>query len=225
MSDNTQVTGTTDAELAAPIDPTSAQETPAQGEAQETPVSQTYVTKVELDQILAETLRRAKQSDKDRMKQIDEKLNSIKTRLEAGGTQLTPQQVNALREQIEEEGGEGQVTAQASAMTPEMKAQAEFVYAQLEATFADVGVTVTPNDPEYREIKAVLDDPNGSLAKLIRVAARQAEAKVERVASLKQGASARAVSAGGMQGASTRTLSAEEKISKGLSGKWSESPR
>ncbi|MBI5942877.1 MAG: hypothetical protein HY864_00795 [Chloroflexi bacterium] len=219
MADNTQITGTTGAELAASPDQTSAQ----QGEAQETPVSPSYVTKEELDQILAENFRRTKQSERDRMKQIDDKLSAIKTRLEAGGTQLTPQQVNALREQIEEEGGsEGQAAAQASATTPEMQAQAEFVYAQLEATFADVGTKVTPNDPEYREIQAVLDDPKGSLPKLIRVAARQAEAKAERITSLKQGAAARAVSAGGMQSTSTRTLTAEEKISKGLSGNWAE---
>jgi hypothetical protein len=152
------------------------------------------VTKEELEQIMAETLRRAKQSDKDRAKQIDEKLNAITTRLQSGGNQLTPQQVNVLREQIEEEVHvEPKAEAQASAVPPEVQAQTDFVYAQMDATFADVGTVVTPNDPEWTEINAVLNDPNGSLAKLIRVSARQAEAKAVRETAQKTQAAARVV--------------------------------
>ncbi len=225
MADITQVAGTAAAELATPLDPTSVQGATEQVEAQEKPASPTYVTKEELDQIMAETLRRAKQSDKDRMKQIDDKLNTIKTRLESGGTQLTPQQVNVLREQIEEEGDVKQVAAQASAMTPEVQAQVDFIYDQLDETFADVGTTVTINDPEWAAIKAALDDPKGSLAKMIRVAAKQAEAKAARVASQQAAAPARAVSAGGQQTTTSKKLSAEEKLSQGLSGNWSETRR
>lgn len=204
MADDLRTTGTAGAELATPITPPSAQTVPAVETAQEKPAEPKYVTKEELDQIMAETLRRAKQSDRDRMKQIDEKLTTIKTRLESGGTQLTQQQVNVLREQIEEEviptsPAEQKVDAPASALPPEVQAQVDYIHAQLDATFADVGVTVLPSDPEWKAIKEVMDDPNGSLSKLIRIAAKQAEAKQERTASLKEGAAARVISGGPTQ--------------------------
>lgn len=199
MADDTQVTGTTAAGLATPPEPTLAQTPSTTEAAQETPETPVYVTKQELDQMMAETLRRAKQSDRDRMKQIDTKLSDIKTRLEAGGTQLTPSQVDVLREQIEQEveSPTGQAQAPASAMTPEMQAQADYVYSQMDETFADVGTAVTVSDPEWKEIKAALDDPKGSLPKLIRVTAKQAEAKALRIASQKEGAAARVSNGGG----------------------------
>ena len=203
MADDLRTTGTAGAELATPITPPSAQTVPAVETAQEKPAEPKYVTKEELDQIMAETLRRAKQSDRDRMKQIDEKLTNIKTRLESGGTQLTQQQVNVLREQIEEEviptSPAEQKEAPASAIPPELQAQVDYVYAQIDATFADVGTTVLPSDPEWKAIKDVMDDPKGSLPKLIRIAAKQAEAKQERTASLKESAAARVVSGGPTQ--------------------------
>ena len=225
MADETRTTGTTGSELATPNTPTSAQTVPAVETAQEKPAEPQYVTREVLDQTIAETLRRAKQSDRDRIKQIDDKLNTIKTRLESGGAQLTPQQVNVLREQIEEEDSVEQVAAQASAVTPEMQAQVDFIYDQLDETFADVGTTVTTNDPEWAAIKEALDDPKGSLAKMIRIAAKQAEAKAVRVASQQAAAPARAVSAGGQQTTTSKKLSAEEKLSQGLSGNWSETRR
>lgn len=202
MADETKATGTPGAELATPIDPPSAQTVPAGETAQEKPAEPKYVTIEELDQRMAETLRRVKQSDRDRMKQIDEKLTTIKTRLESDGNQLTPQQVNVLREQIEDEvisPAEQRVEAPASALPPEVQAQVDYFYAQLDATFADVGTTVLPSDPEWKDIKQAMDDPNGSLARVIRIAAKQAEAKQERTASLKESAAARVVSGGPTQ--------------------------
>ena len=201
MADETRTTGTTGSELATPNTPTSAQTVPAVETAQEKPAEPQYVTREVLDQTIAETLRRVKQSDRDRMKQIDEKLTTIKTRLESGGTQLTQQQVNVLREQIEEEviSPAEQKEAPASALPPEVQAQVDYVYAQIDATFADVGTTVLPSDPEWKAIKEVMDDPKGSLPKLIRIAAKQAEAKQERTASLKESAAARVVSGGPTQ--------------------------
>jgi hypothetical protein len=211
MADDTQVTGTTAAGLATPPAPTLAQTTSPTEAAQETPETPVYVTKEELDQLMAETLRRAKQSDRDRMKQIDEKLTTIKTRLEAGGNQLTPSQVSVLRDQIEEEADTATpAKAPASAMTPEMQAQADFVYAQIDAAFEDVGTAVTPNDPEWKQIKDVLDDPKGSLAKAIRAASKAAEIKAERLASQKDNAAARVGSGGPQTTGVTAATSANE---------------
>jgi hypothetical protein len=207
MADDTQVTGTPAVELATPPEPTSAQTTSATTEAaQETPVQPAYVTKAELEQMMTETLRRVKQSDRDRAKQTDDKLNAIRTRLETGGAQLTPSQVNVLREQIENES-EVPAQAPASALTPEMKEQADYVYAQLDATFEDVGAIVTPNDPEYKAIKEALDDPKGSLAKVIRIAGKAAEAKAARVASQKENAAARTIGNGGSTNSDPNNIS------------------
>lgn len=201
--DNTQVTGNT-VEGVATLTQPSAQDVSANAEtAQETPVGQKYVTEEAFEQKLAEAIRRVKQSDKDRMSLIDKKLEAIKSRLESGGQQLSPQQVNALREQITEEVGDAtdvkQEKPQASGISAEMQAQADFVYAQLDETFADVGTSVTPNDPEWVQIKEVLDSPKGSIPKLIRVAGKAAEAKAERIATQKNTAAARAVSGGDAQ--------------------------
>lgn len=219
--ETTQVTGTTALGLAIPAEPTLAQTTSQQEAAPETPVQPAYVTREELEQTMAETLRRVKQSDKDRMKQIDTKLDAITTRLQSSGAQLTPQQVNVLREQITEEveGTSAQDTrSPASNLTPEMQRQADYVSDQLDLVFADVGATVDRNDPEWKEVKAVLDDPKGNLAKLIRIAGKQAEAKIARLAAQKENAAARAISAGGAQSTTTPTLTPEQKISQGLWG-------
>jgi len=225
MADDTQITGTTAAGLATPPEPTLTQDTSTEAAA-ETPVQPKYVTEEALEQKATEIIRRMKQSDKDRMKQIDTKLSDIKARLESGGAQLNASQVNVLREQIEQEVDSGvQAQAPASALTPEMQAQADFVYSQIDAAFEDVGTSVTANDPEWKLIKDALDDPKGSLAKAIRAASKAAETKAQRLASQKNNAAARAVSAGGAQSNTTQTLSPEQKISKGLSGNWSESRR
>ncbi|CAK0744694.1 hypothetical protein CCP3SC15_1310005 [Gammaproteobacteria bacterium] len=214
MAETTQVTGTAGAVVAPPIDPTLAQTIPTTEAAPETPVQPTYVTKEELDQIMAETLRRAKQSDRDRMKQIDEKLSAIKTRMEAGGAQLTASQVDVLRDQVEqslEPTPVGQSLAPASALTPEMQAQVDYVYSQIDATFADVGTAVTPNDPEWKAIKEALDDPKGSLPKAIRAASKAAEAKAVRLAEQASGAAAR-VSSGGPQSPVTTSASSSHDL-------------
>lgn len=217
--ETTQVTGIPDAGTATLQSQTSAQTTSPADAAQEKPVEPKYVTEDVLEQKLADTLRRMKQSDKDRMKLIDDKLGAIKTRLETSGAQLTPQQETALRDQIADDlEPKESATAPASALTPEMQQQADYVFSQLDATFADVGASVTPNDPEWKEVKTILDDPKGNLAKLIRVAGKQAEAKIARLAAQKENAAARTISAGGAQSSTTPTLTPEQKISQGLWG-------
>jgi len=199
MTDDQLDTGTTDAGLAALQDQTLTQDASSEA-APETPVeTPTYVTKEELDRRDAELIRRVKQSGRDSMKQIANELTTIKDRLAATGVQLTPQQETALRNKITSDFEAKDDDEPASSITPEMKSQADFVYAQIDATFADVGTTVLPTDPEFKAIKDVLNDPNGSLPKLIRVTAKAAETKAVRVASHKQSAAARVGSGGEAQ--------------------------
>ena len=61
----------------------------------------------------------------------------------------------------------------------------------------DVGVYVSPRDPEYARIQRELENPNGSLAKTIRAAGVAAEAKKARLQQAKQNAQARTMSGGG----------------------------
>jgi len=192
MTDITQVAGTTDAGTATPQAPTSTENTSAQGAQTETPAQPTYVTKEELAQTTAEIIRRVQQSGKDRMKQIATELQSMKSRLEATGMQLTPQQEATLRDKIASDlDPDEQAEAPASAITPEMRVQADFVFSQIEEAFVDAGMRVTANDPEWKAIQDVLDDPKGSLAKVIRAAGKAAETKAERVSSQKSTAAAR----------------------------------
>lgn len=201
MADDQLDTGTTDAELATQQDQSLAQEASTPEAAAESPVeTPTYVTKEELDRREAELIRRLNQSGKDRAKQINAQLTTIKDHLTAIGSQLSPQQESVLRAKIEADlEPKDEESAPASAVTPEMKSQADFVYAQIDATFADVGMTVLPTDPEFKAIKEVLDDPNGSLPRLIRVTGKQAEAKVARVALQKKNAAARVLGGGESQ--------------------------
>jgi len=140
------------------------------------------------------------QSGKDRMKQISSELQSIKSRLEATGVQLTPQQEATLRAKIASDlDPEEQEETPASGLTPEMRAQADFVFGQIEEAFTDAGMRVTANDPEWKTIQDVLDDPKGSLAKAIRAAGKAAEAKAQRVNKQKGSAAARVPSGGAGQ--------------------------
>ena len=201
MADDQLDTGTTDAELATQQDQSLAQEASTPEAAAESPVeTPTYVTKEELDRRDAELIRRVKQSGRDSMKKISDELTTIKDRLLATGVQLTPQQETALREKITSDfEATEQDDAPASTLSPEMKTQADFIYAQLDATFATVGMNVLATDPEFKAIKAVLDDPNGSLPKLIIVAGKQAEVKAARVALQKKNAAARVLGGGESQ--------------------------
>jgi hypothetical protein len=199
MDTTTQVTETTAAGTATPQGQTSAVQVPEQQETPQESQSPAYVTKEDLERFGAELLRREKQSSKDRMKAVDDKLNAIKTRLESGGGQLSQQQVSALRAQVEEDLDGGQVEAPASAITPEMQAQADFVFRQIDETFADVGMQVTANDPEWKLVQDVLDNPKGSVSKAIRAAAEASRMKAERVSRQKGSAAARVPSGGAGQ--------------------------
>ena len=216
-----QVTETTAVEV-APLSQTSteqvAETTPAESQ------SPKFVTQEELERFGAELLRREKQSSKDRMKAVDEKLNAIKTRLETGGGQLSQQQVNALRAQVEEDLDGGLEKAPASAITPEMQAQIDYADQVMHESFADAGMTVTANDPEWDDIQKVLDDPKGSYGKLARVSEKAAMRKAERVKTQATSAAARVPSGGAGTTTTTKKLTPAEKISKGLKGSWNTVP-
>lgn len=179
-----------------------------------------YVTKEEFDRLMADNLRRMKQSDKDRAANVDKKLNDILSRFEKGNAQLSQQQVDVLRQQIEDETEpQTQGAPPASSVTPEMQANSDYISGELAHLWEETGVSVTPNDPEFTQIKAVLDNPQGNMAKLMYAAGKAAETKAARIERLKENADARVIAGGGTT-TFTKPMTAEEKISRGLGGQW-----
>lgn len=173
--------------------------TTPQGEAQEKQQAPQYVTKEELGQITEEILRRAKQSDRDRAKQINDELLEIKTLVTKTGVQITPEQEAKLREELTDKiDAELPTQGQSAAPTASQPAPVDKFLADV---FAEAGTQVTPNDPEWKDLQAVLDktwnDPQG-LPKVLVAATKAATAKAARTAAMQETAAAR-VGGGGSQ--------------------------
>jgi len=194
--------------VATPQVQTSAQ--PASTEAaQENAQAQTpqYVTVEQLSQFGEQLASRLKQSDRDRTARINSEIAQIKSRLEATGVQLAPEQELKLRNRIGDEidqpaENEPQATAgQASPASPDQLI-AEFVG----DIFADVGTVVTKTDPEWAELQAVIDrtfnDPKGHI-KVTRAAIDAAQKKAQRTTSNSDNAAARILGGGGSQPTNT----------------------
>ena len=200
------------------INPAPTSETPATDQVQSQENQQEepqYVTRKDLDGFATEILRRAKQSDRDRNKQINDELDKIKNVLEKAGTPVSPAQEAALRNTITDQldaEEEPQPTGQ-SAARPEIDPVDKF----LGGIFAETGEEVTPNDPEWQDLKKVLDDnfnnPNG-LAKVTMAATKAATAKKERKASMQDTATARVGGGGDRQPAGPVDGSGRDQLEK-----------
>ena len=189
---------------AAPVPgqvPPSAPVTTPQGEAQEQqPAQPQYVTKEDMARFADEILSRAKQSDRDRSKAITSQLEEIKGMLAKAGTTLAPDQEAKLRDQIADQiDVVEQPQAGQSAVPP--PATPSPVDKFLADVFAEAGATVTPNDPEWKDLQAVMDktwnDPQG-LPKVLVAATKAANIKAARTAAMQETAAAR-VGGGGSQ--------------------------
>lgn len=101
---------------------------------------------------------------------------------------------------------EAQASNSQQAPSEDAAQQVQFVYQQIDQTFATVGTRVTPNDKEWATIEAALNDPKGSLAATQLAAADAARAKGLRVSSQQKKAAAR-VTSGGEQNATPNDIS------------------
>ena len=192
-----QAIGTPDQGTATPEIPAQTQAQPAN----ETPVTPSYVTKEELEKATAEIIRRVQQSNKDRQKQVNSELDAIKNRLSGTGVQLSQEQEQALRGKISDDlDGNPEADVPASTTTPEIQAQIDYVFSQIEDAFSVVGQKVTENDPEWKQVEAALNDPKGSLGKTISAATQAAALKKQRTQARQAGAEARVTGAGGSAG-------------------------
>jgi len=221
---------TADAPVEEAITPEPTSEAQATEQVQPQESQQTepkYVTQEDLEGFATDILRRAKQSDRDRNKQINDELTKIKGVLEKSGAPLSEEKEAALRNTITDQiDAEDEPQPRGQSAAPP---QADPVGAFLGGIFAEAGETVTENDPEWKALKKVMDDnfnnPNG-LPKILVAATNAANAKKERKTSLQETATAR-VGGGGSSANNTGAsdLSPTDKISRGLKeASWTQAP-
>jgi hypothetical protein len=69
-------------------------------------------------------------------------------------------------------------------LPPEIREQVGNVYYQIGETFQQVGVDVTPDDPEWKLIQAEIEDESGSLSRTLLAAEEAASKKKQRLNSM-----------------------------------------
>lgn len=203
MTDPEQTGQTVTQGVATPQVQTSAPTTSTTEAAQEnTQATPQYVTVEQLSQFGEQLASRLKQSDRDRTAKINSEIAQIKSRLEVTGVQLAPEQELKLRDKIGNEIDEpptDNVQTQAGQASPAAGADqliADFVG----YVFTDAGTTVTKDDPEWKDLQAVIDttynDPMGHI-KITRAAYKAAETKAQRTTANSESAAARVLGSGG----------------------------
>jgi hypothetical protein len=198
--------------------------TPAQPAASpEQPAEQPqYVTKKDLDQFATEIVSRVKQSDRDRTRNVETQLKGITEMLTKANVAITPEMQAALRGEIESRvDGETQATPeQPGPQQPQGLGPGHPVFDATMEIYETEKLDVKATDPEFRNIQTALDDPNGSMVKYIMAVQKAVSEKRERLELQKDTADARTLG-GGEARPSSKPLTPEEKISKGLSsGQW-----
>ncbi len=176
----------------APEKGAEADSTPA-----EEPAAPDYVTKDDLKAFRSEVLDRAGQNAEKKIKANLRAYEGMAKFQADLGAPIDPAVQEKARAAIINAGylAEDSEHPQQNAQADDQWAQ--YVSAQLDETFTEIGVQVNPGDPEWKPLEQALSDPNGSLAKVLRMAAKQAEIKKERVASKTSKAKTRVGSSGG----------------------------
>ena len=217
---------------AAPQDQTS-EETTAQGQTQETQKAEPKpVTVDDLKQFGDALVRRFTQSSRDREKAIKKEVDGLRQQMTAAGITPTAEQEQKLRETVaqkyedteEEETDEAQ---DVQASTPATDQAIRYLNDQISDVFAEIGTTVQKGDPEFKDLQAAVDkfwtDPKG-LAKILIATQKAATAKQARLQQNSRGAAGRVTGASGERTTTTPTLSARDKISRGLKGPYNQGP-
>ena len=171
---------------------------PAEGDAEQPkPAEKEYVEKKDMTAFADEIVRRISQSTKARTQAIEDQIKSQKTLLEGAGIKIDASQEAELRKKVAE-------TLEDQDVSPAPQGAAvqgqDAINAFTAEVFETEGVSITPNDPEWKELEKALKDPRGSMAKYTKVLHDQVAAKKERVEVRRENADARTPS-----GASERT--------------------
>lgn len=188
--------------------PTTPQEGAAQENAQGTPQ---VVTMEQLSQLLEERdqklVTRLKQSDRDRSKRIEGEIEGLKGLLSKTGVQLAPEQELKMREEIGARIDEVAEEPQTQAGPASPQGADQFIASFVNDVFDKVGVRVTTQDPQWKELQAVIDanwnNPKGHI-EVMMAATKAAQEKLAAKNSNFETASARVFGSGGA-GQSTGT--------------------
>jgi hypothetical protein len=189
----------------APVPPT-GETTPQAPAAQSAPQEQQAdkpVTRKELEDAVENAFRRAQQSSRDRTNKVETEVQRLTQVIQKAGLQVTPEAATKLREQAEAVVDQQQPAAQPE--QPGAPAQDEpgpgtVVYDWTTAYYKTIGAEIAKTDPEYQQVKAALDDPNGSLVAYQIAVQKAVAAKQSRIASQSQNADARTLGEGSSSG-------------------------
>lgn len=184
-------------------------ETPAPAAPAEQQQEQQPLTRKDVEEIVGKVFQRVQQSSRDRDRNIEAKVQELTKVIQQAGYQVTPEAAAKLREQAE-----ATVDQQQAPTQPEQQAEGDFgpgnqVFDATMAIFKEEGVEIGKTDPEWSQIQAALDDPNGSPIKYGKALTRAIEAKRTRVTSQQQNANARTLG-GGTSSGSTPAKSARD---------------
>ncbi len=183
----------------APASATPPEQSPATpAAAPEQPAEQPkYVTVEQMEEAVERGVRRAQQSSRDRSQKIETEVKAITARLEKAGATVSPEITNNLRQQVEAELDEAPpATAPAAAPASAQPGTGDPVFDWTVEAYKAEGIEIKPGDPEFKQIKAALDDPAGNWIKYQKTVLQAIETKRERTASQTATADARVLGAG-----------------------------
>lgn len=154
------------------------------------------VTRKELAAAVEEGFRRASQSAKSRAQAIENQVKNLTETMKKLNVDVTPEMTSKLREQATAEIDQSQQQAQ-QPNADDAPGTGNPVYDWTMAIYKEEGLDIKPTDPEWKLIKAALDDPNGNMPKYQRTVLRAIDTKRTRTTSASETASARVIGAGG----------------------------
>jgi hypothetical protein len=179
---------------------TATPETPAQAAPEQQQQEQQPLTRKDVEEIVGKVFQRVQQSSRDRDRNIEAKVQELTKVVQTAGLQITPDVTAKLREQAE-----ATVDQQPTTPEPAQQAEGDFgpgnpVFNATMDIFKEEGVEITRQDPEWSQVQAGLDDPNGNPVKYAKTLMKAIETKRTRVASQSQNADARTLGGGASSG-------------------------
>ena len=200
---------TPDAQPAAQATPPVEPSAPAQEQAKEVQP----LTIADVERIATEKATRIAQSLVDKAayrlsNEAQQKIDAL--RLVSKDLGLTDEQVQQRMQKIVTDDLTTQPqAAQASEPTPEAEPEGG-VIGVISSIFQEEGVTLEPNDPEYKTFEDQWNNPNGSMTKLVKATYSAIEAKRQRLQKIDTTAAVRTPGGAGGGAPSTTASSAHE---------------
>ena len=195
------------AELVTPQDTQVPESTPAGNTQPEPQTEQKPLTLEDVQRVAREEATRIAQSQvakgENRIeKRIQEQLAALNA--SKGVLGLSDQQIEQAKQKIVTEAyttpepQAGTPTSEPGA-TPDVDQAIQYMNAEIENVFAEVGTSVTSADPEFKDLQAVIDaawNDSKGLVKILRAADKAATAKAGRLQASRETAPARVVGGG-----------------------------